>query len=211
MEASLDKPKPYRIVNIQEIENKIFSVTALEYVLDKYNDIETGATLVSVVNKVAVPSTPFFEANIIYRNANGGYTDSSNNIFTTYQTNGINSISYFITGGPNSGLVSRYLVYKSSGAFTSDPPFQSQLLAVKTNDSLNRSGIAYTSFGPVGTLTTGAVDLPDYFTPLGKGTFFLRCYAENSLGELSPFAQKSITLTQQTTLAQEQLEEYNVQ
>jgi hypothetical protein len=211
MEASLDKPKPYRIVNIQEIENKVFSVTALEYVLDKYNDIETGATLVSVVNKVAVPSTPFFEADIIYRNANGRYTDSSNNIFTTYQTNGINSISYYITGGPNSGLVSRYLVYKSSGAFTSDPPFQSQLLTIKTNDSLNRSGIGYTSFGPVGTSTTGAVDLPDYFTPLGKGTFFLRCYAENSLGEISPYVEKSITLTQQTILGQDQLEEYNVQ
>jgi hypothetical protein len=212
LEPLLDKPKPYRIVNIQEIENKIFSITALEYVFEKYLDIETGASLASVDNKIPTPSTPFLEANIIYRNPLGGYLDGSNTPFTTYQANGINSISYYITGGPNSGIVSRYLLYKTSGTtFKNDPPYQSELLAIKTNDSLNRSGLGYAVLGGVGGASSGKVDLPDFFTPLGAGTFYLRCYAENALGERSPYAEKVITLTQQSALSQDQLQPYNVQ
>jgi hypothetical protein len=217
LEATLDKPKPYRVVNIQEIESKTFSITALEYVKEKYQDIETGASLVSVDNKVPIPGSPTLGLDIIYRNASGKYatpdayineqyvtSGASGVVYTSAQPNGINSIGFFIKPPANSGDVNRYLVYKNSGTtFLNDPPGQNLIIGIYSNEGLGRSGVAYS-------FNSGAL-LPSFFTPLGAGTYYVRVYAENVLGERSPYSEKNITLTAQSTINQSQIETFNVQ
>ena len=217
LEAALDKPKPYRVVNIQEIESKTFSITALEYVKEKYQDIETGASLVSVNNKVPIPESPTLSLNIIYRDSseqyatpalfeNGEYVISGPNgvVYTSAQPNGINSIGFHIKPPVNSGDVSRYLVYKNSGTtFLNDPPGQNLIIGMYSNDTLGRSGVAYHPSS--GTL------LPSFFTPFGAGTYYIRVYAENILGERSAYTEKNITLTTQNAISQAQNQQFNIQ
>lgn len=217
LEATLDKPKPYRIVNIQEVESRIFSVTALEFVAQKYSDIETGAALVSVPGKVPIPSAPQLYGGIIYRDTQTGDDSYTYNnalfkptLYTSTQTNGINSIWYWIKAQSDSGNVSRYVIYRNSGSnFESDPPYQSQLLAVQTNETIGRSGVVLDPLDTEGYAVN--VLLPYYFTPQNTGSYYLRVYAENVLGERSPYSGIVIHLTGQGTFSQDQLDDYNIQ
>lgn len=204
LEATLDKPKPYRVVNIQEIESKVFSISALEYVQEKYQDIETGASLISVDNKVATPNAPDLGLNIIYRDASEGYYNGAGVIYAGQQPNGINSIGYYIKPAADSGNVSRYIVYKNSGVtFPNDPPGQNLIIAMHANDTLSRSGVAYSSYS--------GLFLPSFFTPVATGVYYIRVYAENILGERSPYVERSINLTGQSAISQSQIEDFNVQ
>jgi len=208
LEATLDKPKPYRIVNIQEVEKNSFSITALEFVRQKYSDIETGSALVTVNNKVPVPAAPELFCGIIYRDLQTGdpaFLNSAGEIYTSAQPNGINSIWYWAKPPANSGDVSRYVFYRKSGStFQNDPPYQSELFATHTNETIGRSGV---SLDPIDGVY---VYLPYYFTPPSTGSYYLRAYAENVLGERSPFSEKVIHFTQQGSISQDTLEDFNV-
>lgn len=190
LESYLDQTKSYRVVNIAEKENNTYNISCLEYSPEKYYDIDTGVALVSVLEKNPTPDAPRLGLQILYRDQLGNLTGSAGTPYNSYQTKGLNSIQYLITGaaGPNgSGIVNTYKVYVSSGlkSFSSDriPP-DSDLLAVYPTIPENRY-IWNTNF-------------PPYFTPVRTGDYYVAVYAENNSRELSIPGTGQLNLSQQT-------------
>ena len=189
LESYLDQTKLYRVINIQEKEKNIYSVSCLEYNPLKYVDIDTGVALISVPEKNPTPDAPRLGSQIIFRDTKNGYTGSNSSIYTANQ-GGINSIAYLITGVPGpkgSGIVSTYKVYVSSGlrSFSSSslPPAQ-DLLAVWNTLPIN---------------TLNGINLfPPYFTPVTTGDYTISVLAENNSRETSNPSTTQISLLNQT-------------
>ena len=190
LESYLDQTQDYRVINIAEKENNIYNISCIEYSPEKYYDIDTGSALITVLEKNPTPDAPRLGLQVLYRDQKGSLTGAAGTAYTTYQTNGLNSIQYLITGisGPNgSGIVSSYKIYVSSGikTFASDriSP-DSDLLAIYSTIPENRY--------------IWPNNLPPYFTPVRTGDYYVAVYAENNSRELSIPGTGQINLSQQT-------------
>lgn len=185
LESFLDQTKLYRVININEKEKSLFSVSCLEYNPSKYFDIDTGVALISVPEKNPTPDAPRFGLQIVYRNQIGEYGSP---YYSSYQTNGLNSIGYLITGVPGpkgSGVVSNYRVYVSSGlkTFASDAqPPANDLFAVYNGREIPLNGPNI---------------IPPYFTPSITGDYTVSIIAENNSAEDSNTNSQQIRLAQQ--------------
>jgi hypothetical protein len=191
LEPYLDKTKLYRVVNITEKENNTFNINALEYNPAKYYDIDTGLALVSVKEKNPTPDKPLAGLHILYRDERGNYTGVGGGVYTAYQTRGLNSIAYLVTGasGPNgSGIVSSYKVYLSSGLQSSSSSFtppDSDLITIFQGKEIPST-------------VNNAATRPPFVTPISTGDYYLTVYAENDSKEISAPATTQIRLAEQT-------------
>lgn len=192
LEKNIDEAKMYRIINATEKSNNIFNISCVEYNPAKYADIDTGVSLISVPDRAPNPRQPLIGMSILFRNQTG-HNSAAGAVYNTYQTKGLNSIYYQITGGGSgpdgTGIVSLYKLYVSSGARRFAPesglkPPEEDLLAVYT------SRLPGTTYNPSGT--------PPFFTPLRTGDYFYALYAYNSANETSVPGTGVIQLAQQT-------------
>ena len=185
LESYLDKLQSYRVINIQEKEKNGYNITCLEYNPLKYVDIDTGVALITVPEKNPIPETPDLGLQILYRDQVGTYGSP----YTSYQTKGLNSIAYLVTGktGPRgSGIVSNYKVYVSSGLLSfssSSLPPAKDLFSVHNSLPIN---------------TYNGTIIPPYFTPISSGDYTVTLIAENNSNESSDPSTKQIQLSQQT-------------
>jgi hypothetical protein len=191
LEGYLNDLKAYRVVDIKHREDSIYSVTALEYSPQKYTDIVTGESLISVPTKIPAPLAPSLSLSVLYRDTVGDYGVSNNPPAYTINKTGINSISYSIIPPSNSGVVSFYNLYRRLDSNFNTPIQIADLFDVQ-NSPLKSQNLAIP-------LTTG--NIPPFFTPTGTGTWYIGVEAVNSYGEKSPFVSGNITLTAQAPLA----------
>lgn len=189
LESYLDKLQSYRVINIQEKEKNGYNITCLEYNPLKYVDIDTGVALITVPEKNPIPETPDLGLQILYRDELGNKTGSNSLYYNSYQTKGLNSVAYLITGksGPRgSGIVSNYKVYVSSG------------LQSFSSSSLPPAKDLFSIYNNLPTNTYTATTIPPYFTPTVSGDYTVTLIAENNSNEFSDTATKQIQLSQQT-------------
>lgn len=193
LEGYLNDLKAYRVVDIKHREESIYSITALEYTPQKYTDIVTGESLISVPTKIPAPLSPSLSLSILYRDSSNFYGPAGNPPAYAIDKTGINSIAYAITPPSNSGVVSYYNVYrKTDGNFTT--PIQVQDLFDVQNYNLKNQNLIL----PV---ASSSGNIPPFFTPTGIGTWYIGLEAVNAYGEKSPFVSGTITLNNQAPLA----------
>lgn len=178
----LNEARLYRVLNIKENTDKsTFNISALEYVPEKYGEIDLDAKLTNVAIKPEIPSAPNVVLSGLYRDALGNLTGSNGLLYGGVVSQiGINSVAYSILPpSQNSNFVSQYYVYMRSGGINN--PFisagidQTDLIDIQPFNTqtgfFQRSGI-----------------YPPYFTPIYSGYFYFRVYATNGLQEFSqPF------------------------
>lgn len=192
LEGYLNDLAGYRITNINQKDENAYTITALEYVPQKYTDIVTGESLISVPTKIPAPNDPSLSLRILYRDPQGNYGVGQ----TPYTINktGINSIAYKIIPPTNSGVVTSYYIYRKFGSnFSPLDRNDSNLFDVQSTPLRNQDlALPLTD-------TTGNV--PSFFTPTGTGTWYVGLYATNAYNERSSFVSSSITLNNQASLA----------
>ena len=198
LESYLNKPKNYRIINITQKENNIFSVNALEYNAQKYLDIDNAAVLVNKPIKPNIPTAPNLYLTGIFRNPtfdfNTGYLNGDGSLGGHYITNqgGINSIMYNITPSPSDSTDNLYYVYVQSNTnFTSllDSPANA-LYNILSYQNL-RTGMSQLNW------SNGFI--PPFLTPTGIGNYYFKIFAANSIGEFSQPATGVYNLTAQAS------------
>jgi hypothetical protein len=203
LEGYLNDVAAYRVVNIEEKENHNFSISALEYVPQKYTDIVTGESLISVPVKNPAPTVPTLNVGIIYRDISGNFSANGNNPPYSTNQNGINSVYYQITPPSNSGIVTQYNIYRSfEQSFNINTLSNDLLFDIQSNNLRNQNFIL-----PI-VSTTG--NIPAFFTPTGTGTWHIGLLALNAYGERSPLATASINLANQAAIAVIQASGINV-
>ena len=184
LEPYLNKPKNYRIINITQKENNIFSISALEYNDRKYTDIDNAAILVNKPIKPNIGGVPNLYLTGIFRNTtsdfNNGYLNGDGSLGGHYITNqgGINSIMYNITPAPSDSTDNLYYVYLQPGtnfSSISDAP-SNALYNILSYQNL-RTGMSQFDWA------NGF--LPPFLTPTGFGNFYFKVFSVNSIGELS--------------------------
>jgi hypothetical protein len=195
LESYLNKPKNYRILNITEESSEVFNINALEYNEDKFKNIDNAGTQINVPIKPNPPVVPALFLSGIFRSpSTDSYctTDPCNgSIFTTNQ-GGINSIMYNILPTGNYSSNNLYYVYIKSGTnFTSSTETpESFLFDIVSAQNLvtGRS-----------TANWATRVIPPFFTPLYAGNYFLRVFAENTIGERSTYVTGSLNLASQAS------------
>jgi hypothetical protein len=194
LESYLNKPKSYRILNITEEAPEVFNINALEYNQNKFKDIDNVGTSINIPTKPNLPVVPALFVSGIFRNADYSYctTDPcSGSIYTTNQ-GGINSIMYNILPTGNYFDNSLYYVYIKSGTnFTSSTETPESLLfdvVSAQNLVTGRSTVNWTT-----------QVIPPFFTPLYAGNYFLRVFAENTMGERSTYVTGFLNLAAQAS------------
>jgi len=193
LEGYLNDIKPYRIVDVRHKEDSIYSVTALEYTPQKYTDIVTGESLISVPTKIPAPDSPSLSLSILYRDPAGNYGPNGSSPAYTIDKTGVNSVAYSITPPSNSGVVSFYNIYRRLGSNFNTPIQAGDLFDVQ---SANLRG--QTLVLPIASISGNT---PPFFTPTGIGTWYIGLEAVNAYGEKSPFVSGTITLSSQAPLA----------
>jgi hypothetical protein len=190
LEGYLNEPKSYRVISVaEEGQDKAgFIVNALQYVPEKYSDIDASATLINVPIRPALPQTPNLQLSILFRDSANNYKNGFNVPYTSYQ-GGINSIVYNIRPPNNATDVTQYRVYEITGNnFPTSTTDEQYLLNVLSTNLV--TGFDYTNN-----------IYPPFFTPLTTGTFFFRAFSMNSLNERSiPPATGWIRLTGQASV-----------
>ena len=200
LESYLNKPKKYRVLNITEEGSQIFNINALEYYENKFKDIDNVATLVNVPIKPGPPITPLLFTSGLFRDlANNSYCTTnpcSGSIYTTNQ-GGINSIIYNIRPTGNYSVNNLYYIYIQSGSnfssATQTP--ESTLFDIISPQNL----VTGLSFPP--TDQSWQPILPPFFTPYYTGDYYLRVFAENTLGERSSYVTGFYRLTTQASFS----------
>jgi len=194
LEGYLNDVAAYRVVNIEEKENQNFTISALEYVPQKYTDIITGESLISVPVKNPAPTIPTLNVGIIYRDISGNFSANGNNPPYSSNQNGINSIYYQITPPSNSGVVTQYNIYRNfEQTFNINTLSNQFLFDIQSNNLRNQNFIL-----PIGS-TSG--NIPVFFTPTGTGTWYIGALALNAYGERSPLATGAVYLANQAAMA----------
>jgi len=192
LESYLDKPKEYRILNIIENSPEVFSVNALEYNYNKFQDIDDIGTLANAPIRPNLPTTPTLILSGIFRNANGDFLRNtsipSQGHYTTNQ-GGINSIMYNIIP-PKSSSNTQYSVYVNSGFNFPSSSTPASTLKDIVDVSRIQTGII---------LQTEPI-IPPFFTPLYSGIYYFRVFAENSIGEKSSPATGRYILSNQASV-----------
>jgi hypothetical protein len=203
LEGYLNDLKPYRVVDIKQKENAIYSITALEYSPQKYTDIVTGESLISVPTKTPPPQTPSLSLSILYRDSTANQYYGAGGLPPAYTVNqgGINSIAYIITPPANSGVVSYYNIYRSYGADFTNPIQVQYLFSVQNGNIGNQSLVLPLLPTQNSTPFLNSGNVPPFFTPTGIGTWYVGIEAVNAYGEKSPFVSSNITLSNQAPLA----------
>lgn len=192
LESYLNKPKDYRIINVIENNPEVFSVNALEYNINKFEDIDDIGTLVNAPVRPNLPTTPTLILSGIFRNKNGDFLRNtsvpSQGHYTTNQ-GGINSIMYNIIP-PRSSSNTQYSVYVNSGFnFPSSSTPASTLKDIVDINEI-QTGIILQA-DPI---------IPPFFTPLYTGIYYFRVFGENSLGEKSTAATGRYILSTQASV-----------
>ena len=195
-EPYLNKAKKYRILNIVEKENQTFSVNALEYKEKKYTDVDNMNTLDNLPTRKETPNAPGLTLSAIFRSpSSNSYCATSpcdGSIFTTNQ-GGINSVMYDITPPNNPSSVYLYKIYFKSGQFeTTDTTNRKYLVNTITPSDLSSKGTTSTNW------INGTI--PYFSTPQYTGVYYVRVYAENSIGESSNYTEASLALRNQATI-----------
>lgn len=208
LESYLNQPKQYRILNISEQSEEVFSIEALEYNKQKYIDIDNASTLVNVPERPALPSQPTLILSGLFTDTNGSFLKNSNPRLGHYTTNqgGINSIIYNIIPPSDNSSNSLYYVYVASGSdfVTAQSPAGGNLLdtpAATLKDVLSAKNLITTirySGVPVGN-NESQVSMPSFYTPTTAGTYYFRVFAENFIGERSSPAVGSYALLNQAS------------
>lgn len=192
LEGYLNTPDTYRITNINQKTDENYTITALKYIDQKYTDIVTGESLISVPTKIPQPSDPALTLRILYRDVSGNYGINGQPPAYTSDKGGINSIAYTITPPTNSGVVSYYNVYRKF----QNPFVNGQILDSDLFDAIP-SPIRNQQLGLPTNSTTGNV--PFFFTPTGIGTWYIGVQAANAYNEKSSFITSSINLSSQAS------------
>lgn len=196
-DSYLNKPQLYRVLNIKEnTERGTFNIAAMEYVPQKYGEIDLDAKLTNVALKPEIPQAPRLVLSGLYRDALGNLTGSNKRLYGgVVSPIGINSIAYSVQPPLiNSAFVTQYLVYMRSGI-----NFTSQALDVNDLIDILPPNVE-TGFFPTGLGGTSLGVYPPYVTPLKSGNFFFRVFAKNSLDELSPMVTGFFRLTGQAPM-----------
>jgi hypothetical protein len=205
-EPYLNEPKKYRVLNVVEKEDHSFSVNALEYKDKKYTDVDNMNLLDNLPTRKETPNTPGLNLSGIFRSpSTNSYCSTSpcNGFHFTTNQNGINSVMYNITPPNNSSSVYLYKVYLKSGAFESTTSTNRQyLINTITPEDLSRRGLSSSNW------INGTI--PYFATPIGTGSYYVRVYAENSIGESSNYIQSIYHLTNQTSVFSVQVSGVNV-
>jgi hypothetical protein len=196
LESYLNKIKKYRVLNVVEKDQNSFSINALEYNSEKYDNIDNAGafTTQSTINR-QIPSQPFLTLSGIFRSPSSKSNCVSDpcdgRIYTTNQ-GGINSIMYDISPPTNSNGLSFYRVYFKSGAFSSSTQSEEEYLV---------NLITPTDLSQRGTTPQNWIDgnTPYFSTPLYTGSYYVRVYAENKLKERSDYIEKIYNLTNQAS------------
>lgn len=208
----LNQANLYRVLNIKENTDRgTFNISALEYVPEKYGEIDLDAKLTNVGTKPEVPGAPRLVLSGLYRDALGNLTGSNKLLYGgVVSPIGINSIAYSVQPPlTNSQFVDQYLVFMRSGFFGSNN-FSSTNVPDSTDiiDILPRN--PETGFYPTGAGGTSLGIYPPYITPLYSGDFYFRVFAKNSLDELSPMTTGFFRLTSQAPLSRVEASGVNV-
>jgi len=206
LEPYMNKPKKYRILNISEKEDSIFSINALEYNDKKYEDIDDIGELVNVPIKVASPVEPTLFLSGIFRSpTTNSYCTTSPCNGTHYTTNqgGINSIMYNIRPPSNSQSNSLYYVYAKPyiDYINSTETPEQYLVSVLSPQNL-RTGLT--------PMDWSAGTIPPFLTPTGAGIYYFRVFSENSIGERSFPINSSYNLTAQASVFTVQASGFNI-
>jgi hypothetical protein len=190
LESFLNEPKSYRVLGVTEESPENFNVNALEYNLNKFGEIDGTSTLQELNARPNTPTTPTLRLSGIFRDTNQNYLiDPSIPSLGLYKTNqnGINSIMYNIIPPTKSSNQTYYVYVKSGSNFTQDTP-ASNLIDIVYENNFQTGVVIYSD---------NDVALPPFFTPLYKGTFFFRVFAENSIRERSTPATGVFVLANQ--------------
>jgi len=174
LEPYLNQPKKYRILNITEKESFTYNINALEYNLDKFQDIDTIGVLTNLPIKPAYPLTPTLTNSVLYRDASNRLTGSYGVLYASNQ-GGVNSLMYQIVPRSSSSDSLYYVYVKSGSNFTNSLISEEMYLKDVLALSELRSG------------TTAALldqgKIPPFFTPINTGDYYFRVYESNALGE----------------------------
>lgn len=192
LEPYLNKPKKYRVLNINEQVNNAFSITALEYNDQKYTDIDNAGLLINKPIRPASPTQPSLFLSGIFRNSAGSYLVSANgNHFTTNQ-GGVNSIMYNIIPSNQASSESLYYVYiKPTSNFQNNFTEENFLYTILNYENL-RTGLSPSDWANE--------YIPPFLTPTGIGTYFFRIFETNSIGERSSATTGAYNLTTQASV-----------
>ena len=204
LEPYLNEPKKYRILNIIEKENSIYSINALEYNVDKFTDIDNIGVLTNLPVKPPYPLTPTLVPRILFRNtsANKALTGSYGVLYTTDQ-GGINSLMYEVIPPPDTPKENLFHVYVKTGS-NYDNLSSAPEINLKDVLAMNeiRTGITPTL------LDRGQI--PPFFTPLNKQDFYFKVFNTNAIGERSIPAVGFLRLTNQASIELIEATEFNV-
>ena len=215
LESYLNKPQKYKVLNIAENDNALFTISALEYNDQKFKDIDNIGQLVNAPIRPASPTTPNLILSTIFRDTNGCYYTPYLNDYATYgcgspeygdlpySTNqtGINSIMYNIIPPANSSNTVYYTYVKTGTNFGSTTPSESFVSAISSENL--QTGISFNAelYTPI---------FPPFITPLRTGSYFFRVFAQNSIGERSSPATGLLILKNQISAADVQASGINV-
>lgn len=190
LESYLNKSQKYKVLNIIENDNAIFTINALKYDDQKFKDIDNIGQLVNVPIRPSLPVQPELRLSTIFRDKNGCYYIPYLNDYASYgcgdptlgdvpySTNqgGINSIIYDIIPPANSSNTVYHTYVKTGTNFNFDTTTESFVNAISIENI--KTGISYSS-----ALATPI--FPPYITPLYTGFYYFRVFAQNSIGERS--------------------------
>ena len=215
LESYLNKPQKYKVLNIAENDNALFTISALEYNDQKFKDIDNIGQLVNTPIRPASPTTPNLILSTIFRDINGCYYTPYLNDYASYgcgspeygdlpystNQNGINSIMYNIIPPANSSNTVYYTYVKTGTNFGSTTPSDSFVSAISSENL--QTGISFNAalYTPI---------FPPFITPLRTGSYFFRVFAQNSIGERSSPATGLLILKNQISAADVQASGINV-
>jgi len=215
LESYLNKPQKYKVLNITENDNALFTISALEYNDKKFKDIDNIGQLVNTPIRPASPTTPNLILSTIFRDKNGCYYTPYLNDYATYgcgspvygdlpystNQNGINSIMYNIIPPANSSNTIYYTYVKTGTNFDSTTPLESFVSAISSENL--QTGISHNNI-------LNAPIFPPFITPLRTGSYFFRVFAQNSIGERSSAATGLLILRNQIKAADVEASGINV-
>ncbi|NBW18452.1 MAG: host specificity protein J, partial [Caulobacteraceae bacterium] len=205
LEPYLNKPKKYRILNISEKEDSVFSINALEYNDKKYEDIDNIGNLVNVPIKAASPVAPRVFLSGIFRSpSSNSYCATSPCNGTHFTTNqgGINSIMYNIIPQDNINNSLYYVYAKPYVNYLNSVEAPEQYLVGVLSSQNIRTGLTTTDWI--------AGTIPPFLTPTGAGIYYFRVFSENSIGERSSPVNSSYNLTAQASIFTVQASGFNI-
>ena len=192
LEAYLNKPQEYKIINVTLKEDDLFNINALEYNDEKYTNIDTAALLVNKPIRPSLPNTPSLFLSGIFRNASDSYLIGTAGQHYTTNQGGINSIMYNIIPNRADNENSLYYTYVkpnsnfSSVNFTEEEFFYNAITKKELITGLSASNWI-------------SQQIPPFLTPTGVGDYFFRVFSVNEINERSSPVNANFNLTAQAS------------